>query len=177
MSEKYLPSCITDIKTIKTMLSVASKTPDGCFVEVGVYKGGTASYLTELAEMQNRKIFLYDTFTGIPCRDVMDVHQIGDFGDTSFEAVRDALPYAKVVQGLFPDSAVKMPKIAFVHIDVDQYKSYIDCINYFKPKMVKGGIMWFDDYELPGGKQAIEELIGCENLIFDGGHERSYTVF
>jgi hypothetical protein len=54
MSEKYLPSCITDIKTIKTLLSVASKTPDGCFVEVGVYKGGTASYLTELAEMQNR---------------------------------------------------------------------------------------------------------------------------
>ena len=93
--------------------------------------------------MQNRKIFLYDTFTGIPCRDVMDVHQIGDFGDTSFEAVRDALPYAKVVQGLFPDSAVKMPKIAFVHIDVDQYKSYIDCINYFKPNWFKFIIYYF----------------------------------
>ena len=155
----YLPSCIADSNVFTEICQVAGETPTGCFVEVGVYQGGTASYLTELAEKQGRKIFLYDTFTGIPFKEDYEKHNVGDFSDTSYEAVKNALPYAKVVQGLFPESAIRMPKCAFVHLDVDQYKSYIDCINYFKPKMVEGGVMWFDDYELAGAKKAIDELI------------------
>jgi hypothetical protein len=71
-----------------------------------------------------------------------------------------------------------MPEVAFLHIDVDQYKSYGDCINYFKPKMAKGGIMWFDDYELLGAQNAINELINKEKLVFANSHTgRCYTVF
>ena len=174
----YLPSAVGSMSIINALVKRASETPEGCFVEVGVWKGGTASYLTELAEKQGREIYLYDTFTGIPFAEDYEKHKPGDFSDTSFEAVRDALPYAKVVQGLFPDSAIEMPDVAFVHIDVDQYKSYIDCINYFKPKMVKGGVMWFDDYELEGARRAIKELIGDDNLIFsDCGFQRCYAIF
>ena len=172
----YLPSAIGDKGIIKELIKIASKSPAGCFVEVGVYKGGTASYLTELAEKQGREIYLYDTFTGIPFKEDYEVCNVGNFGDTSFESVRDALPYAKVTQGIFPESAIEMPSVAFVHLDVDQYKSYVDCINYFKPKMVPGGIMWFDDYALSGAKKAVDELIGAENLI-DVGWERTYVVF
>jgi len=174
----YLPSAIGDRRIIEELVKTASKTPDGCFVEVGVYKGGSASYLTELAESQKREIYLYDTFTGIPFREDYEQHQVGDFNDTSYEAVKNALPYAKVIQGIFPESAIEMPKVAFVHLDVDQYKSYVDCINYFKPRMVPGGIMWFDDYALSGAKKAVDELIGVENLILaDCGCERNYAVF
>ena len=172
----YLPSAVGDIRIIKELVATASNVPEGCFVEVGVYKGGTASYLTELAQKQNREIYLYDTFTGIPFREDYEKHKVGDFGDTSFEAVRDALPYAKVVQGIFPESAVEMPSIAFAHIDVDQYKSYIDCINYLKPMMVKGGIMWFDDYELEGAKRAITELFGSQITFAKCGYQRCYVI-
>jgi predicted O-methyltransferase YrrM len=174
----YLPSLIHDKRVLTEMVEVAGNTPDGAIAEVGVYQGGSASYLTELAEKQGRQIFLYDTFEGMPVSGIFDKHPVGDFADTSYEVVRDALPYATVVKGFFPDSVVPMPDLAFVHIDVDQYQCYVDCINYFRPRMVKGGIMWFDDYELKGAQMAVDELIGKENTIAAKcGHHKRYTIF
>jgi hypothetical protein len=174
----YLPSAIGGMEIIYELIAVAENSPLGCFVEVGVYKGGSASHLTELAENQKREIYLYDTFTGIPFKEDYEKHDVGDFSDTSYEYVKSALPYANVIKGIFPESAIEMPEVAFLHIDVDQYKSYVDCINYFKPKMAKGGIMWFDDYELLGAQNAINELINKEKLVFANSHTgRCYTVF
>jgi O-methyltransferase len=174
----YLPSAIGAESTLLELAKTAKDTPEGCFVEVGVYKGGSASYLTELAEQQSRKIFLYDTFEGMPFQGEYDGHAVGEFSDTSFDAVKSALPYAIVTQGIFPDSAIEMPKIAFAHIDVDQYKSYIDCINYLSPLMVSGGIMWFDDYELEGARRAVDELIGVDKIISaSSGYGRKYYIF
>lgn len=174
----YLPSAIGDRNVFTELVEVAGSAPEGCIVEVGVYKGGSASYLTELAEKQGRQIFLYDTFTGIPFQSEYDKHAVGDFNDTSYEAVKAALPYATVTQGLFPASAIPMPKIAFAHIDVDQYQSYLDCIRFLSPMMVSGGVMWFDDYELDGGKKAVDELIGEAKLIAAKcGHKKKYTIF
>ena len=163
---------------INALVKKAKSVPKGCFVEVGVYKGGTASRLTEIAEQEKRKIFLYDTFEGIPYKDELDSHPVGDFGDSDYETVKNNLTYAKVVKGIFPDSAVKMPKIAFVHIDVDQYKSYKDCIEYLSPMMVKGGVMWFDDYTLVGARTAILEKFRAEQLVpAPCGHDIYYVVF
>jgi hypothetical protein len=174
----YLQSANGDSRILVELAATARETPAGCFVEVGVWKGGSASYLTEVAKQQNREIFLYDTFTGIPFAENYEVHKVGDFNDTSYEQVKAALPYAKVIQGIFPESAIEMPPIAFAHIDVDQYKSYIDCINYLGPRMVDGGIMWFDDYVLSGAKKAVDELIGTKNLVFAKcGHKKVYTIF
>lgn len=115
----------------------------------------------------------------MPYADDIDYHKVGDFSDdVDYASIKNALPYAQVIQGIFPESMVEMPKIAFAHIDVDQYKSYIDCINTLSPLMVKGGIMWFDDYELAGAKKAIDELIDTNNLIFaECGHKRAYVKF
>lgn len=153
-----LPSLV-GADVILEMISVAQECPDGCFVEVGVYKGGTAWYLDQLARKQRRLLFLYDTFSGIPYKDEVDNHNVGDFADTSFEAVRDALPYSTVVKGVFPESAVAMPPIAFVHLDCDQYRSIKESVAYLKPLMMTGGVIWFDDYGcLPGATKAVDEL-------------------
>lgn len=130
---------------INELINKARTAPEGCFVEVGVYKGGTAYHLSNLAEEQNRQIFLYDTFEGIPYTSEMDYHKVGDFNDTDYQTVKNAIPYATVVKGLFPESAIEMPPIAFLHLDCDQYKSVIDSVNYLLPKMVPRGIIWFDD--------------------------------
>lgn len=167
-----LPSAVPDY-IITDLVGVASKAPQGNFVEVGVYQGGTAWHLTNLAKEQNRKIYLYDTFEGIPFSGELDYHKVGDFSDTDYEKVRDALPYATVVKGIFPESAVEMDNIAFVHLDCDQYQSVIDSIAYLKPKLVKGAIIWFDDavgdknyVGTPGGVNgadfAMRELYGTD---------------
>ena len=146
---------------IECLIDTASKTSPGCFVEVGVYKGGTAWHLAKLAEQQGREIFLFDTFTGIPYKGEFDPVTVGTFNETSFEEVKNAIPYAKVVQGIFPQSAkdMQLPKVAFAHLDCDQYQSIKEAVQFLKPLMVPGGVMWFDDYEcgLEGANKAVNE--------------------
>ncbi len=155
------PESIVGPHVIECLIETASGTPQGCFVEVGVYKGGTAWHLAKLAEDQGREIYLFDTFTGIPYKEPFDPITPGTFNDTSFEEVQKAIPYAKIIQGIFPQSsaAITLPEIAFVHLDCDQYQSIKEAAVFLTPHMVKGGIMWFDDYGcLEGANMAVNEL-------------------
>lgn len=145
--------------TALNLAELASTMPDGCFVEVGVYRGGSAQYLLHVATEQGRQLFAYDTFTGLPVKGPLDPMNIGDFGDTDYEFVKKLLPVAFVVKGYFPTSAVAMPPVAFAHIDCDQYQCVKEAAQYLEPLMVKGGVMWFDDYGcLPGADAAVNEL-------------------
>lgn len=86
---------------------------------------------------------------------------VGDFSDTSLEEVQESIPYAKITKGIFPQSAesLDLPGVAFVHLDCDQYQSIKEAALFLSPRMVKGGIMWFDDYGcLEGANRAVNEL-------------------
>ena len=120
--------------------------PEGSFVEVGVYQGGSAKILYSISQRQGRKLFLYDTFTGMPFKGEFDTHDMGMFADCSADEIRTAMPQAIVIPGVFPQSLVEMPSIAFVHADADQYQSTVDIIKVLSPLMVKDGMMLFDDY-------------------------------
>jgi O-methyltransferase len=153
---------------LEGIAETAKRSLPGCFIEVGVYQGGTGWLLAQIAEMQGREIYLYDTFTGIPYTDHEkgDIHNVGDFGDTNVEVVRAAIPYAHVIQGIFPQSAVEMGPIAFVHLDCDQYQSYKDSFEYLLPKCQSGTILWFDDFGcLTGADKAVLETFPVEKLI------------
>ncbi len=139
----------------------------GDVAEVGVFKGGTARLLAEEVEVQNKTLHLFDTFLGMPpadpCRDIV---REGDFKDTSLEDVKAYLSDFEDIyyyQGLFPVSAKPVENLRFslVHIDVDMYKSVLDCCDFFYPRIEKGGIMIFDDYgqlTCPGAKMAVDEF-------------------
>ena len=145
-------------QAIEDMCGHAAQAPSGCFVEFGVYRGGSAIKLAEVARLQGRALYLYDTFTGIPLADEIDSHVVGDFFDTSVESVRQAIPDAIVVQGIFPESIIDMPPIAFVHVDADQYRSVKAACEIFPPLMVDNGVMVFDDYGcLDGATKAVHE--------------------
>jgi predicted O-methyltransferase YrrM len=153
-------------ETLSALVEKAASTPPGPFVEVGVFQGGSAWYLAKLAQEQGREIWLYDTFSGIPYSGPHDSHKIGDFSQCSYDEVREAIPYAKVVQGIYPASAYgarwgPTAPISFVHMDCDQEKAYKDSIDYLIPKMAKGGVMWFDDAPcLPGATKVCREYFG-----------------
>jgi len=136
----------------------------GDIVEIGVFKGGTARLLAESS--QNKNIHLFDTFAGIPHSDPQrDIVRKGDFKDTSLESVKAFLGDFKNIyfyQGLFPETAKSLGglKFSLAHIDVDIYKSVLDCCAFFYPRMEKGGVMIFDDYGhpcCPGAKAAVDE--------------------
>ncbi len=137
----------------------------GSLAEVGVYKGGTAKLIAKTAG--SKTIYLFDTFSGMPDTDpAKDIHRKGDFNNTSLESVQNYLQDCDNVvfyPGLFPLTAKPVEKEEFclVHLDVDIYQSYIDCCEFFYPKLVKAGIMVFDDYgatSCPGAKLAVDEF-------------------
>lgn len=150
---------------IEELIGHASQAPPGAFLEVGVFQGGTAWHLAKLAAAQGRELYLFDTFTGIPYSSPIDSHKVGDFGGVDLAAIRAMFPGAHIVPGIFPASACDLPRLAFVHLDCDQYQSVKEAAVYLRPLMVKGGLMWFDDSPcLESAKLATAELFG-ERLV------------
>jgi len=139
----------------------------GDVAEVGVYKGGTARLLAKSFEAMGKHVHLFDTFSGMPPADPrIDLHREGDFCDTSLESVKAYLQDCKNVrfwQGVFPITSkpIENATFCFVHVDVDIYKSVMDCCRFFYPRLERGGIIIFDDYgfsSCPGAKKAVDEF-------------------
>jgi len=155
------PASLLSTDSLIDLCELAMVAPAGAIVEIGVYKGGSAWHLAQVARRQGRKLFLYDTFTGIPYQDPVDLHRPGDFGDTNSGLVRAAIPDAEVIEGLFPDSLVPMGPVAFVHADCDQYAAVKAICETLPPLMVEGGLIVFDDYAaLEGARKAVDEVFG-----------------
>lgn len=154
------PSEILPVQ-LEAMCELARATPPGPFVEVGVYKGGSAWHLMNIAKETERPVHLFDTFTGIPVQDDIDNHKIGDFNDVDLLEVRKAIPNAWFHVGLFPGTfrrTLFYDGIAFAHIDCDQYQSVKDCIEHLWPIIVSGGVMLFDDFDCTRGcTKAVKE--------------------
>lgn len=170
------PSSLVSDNGILGLLGVARECPDGCFVEVGVYKGGVAWHLNELARIQGRELHLYDTFTGIPVKAPIDRHNVGDFSDAVLDDVRDAIPGAHFHVGIVDQETIAPERIAFIHVDCDQYESYKAVISQFWPNVVSGGAMLFDDYgHCDGARVAVDEHF-IDLRWTTGADSRPYVV-
>lgn len=165
-------------QTIEQLLACARATPaGGCFVEIGVFQGGSAMHLYRLALEQGRKLYLYDTFDGMPYHEPgLDSHPLGDFANTDIDRVMRLCPAAIITAGVFPDSAIPMEPIAFAHIDVDNYRCVKESARYLRHGMLEGGVMWFDDSPcLAGAAKATHEIFGEALKLSSSGQH--YVTF
>jgi len=161
-----------------SLVETALSTPPGCWVEVGVYQGGSALRL--YPHRGGRILHLFDTFQGIPiCEPLQgDSHLPGAFSGAHALSTLDRLmPEAHFHIGVFPQTLPDdLVRIAFVHVDCDQYRCVLDCIYHLWPRMVVGGIMWFDDYSfLSGAKKAVLEHFS-ESQLQAGPDGRIYVI-
>lgn len=176
-SKSNAPPSLVGEFHLNEMIARAEATPPGCFVEVGVYKGGSAWRLWQVTQAQGRMLYLYDTFEGIPHQAPIDSHSVGDFKDVEYREVYDLFAGAVVVRGIFPASAIDMPPIAFAHLDCDQYQSVLESAIYLQSRMVSGGVMWFDDSPcLAGAHRAVREIF-ANRVHLSSDHGKHYVVF
>ncbi len=142
---------------------------EGDFVECGVYRGGTARLLRRVLDEKpaGRRLHLFDTFLGMPDTDRQrDKHKAHDFADTSLDAVSAFVGRASHIcyhPGRIPETFrnAQESHFAFSHIDVDIYRSVLDCCLFIYPRTPPGGIIIFDDYgfaSCPGARQAVDEF-------------------
>lgn len=153
---------------------------DGDVAEVGVWKGGSAKWLCHL--FPERKVYLFDTFTGMPAPEAIDGHRQGDFGDTSLVSVRNYLrdcPNAVIVPGVFPHTLPELGPLVLVHVDCDLHSSTQAAINRLWPLLPSGGVMVFDDYKsymCAGATQAIDDFAEREGVTLEGSAPHEAVV-
>jgi len=139
----------------------------GDFVECGVYKGGTA-YIIANAISDDTVLHLFDTFDGMPelANNDPAPEKSGDYKSNFDDVVSFLSGFNNICfyRGVMPETfkTVNVPKVSFLHVDVDLYASTRDVFGFFYDKMVIGGVILCDDYGFPGyadaAKRAVDEF-------------------
>jgi hypothetical protein len=166
---------------------------EGDIVECGVWRGGSimAAALTLLANHEtHRRLYLFDTFEGMPQPTDKDVDVYGrraaqDFGPgrrgrqnsilaMTQDAVRSnvalvAYPPDRIhfVQGRVESTIPKgaPDQIALLRLDTDWYESTRHELAHLFPRLVKGGVLIIDDYgHWQGAKRAVDEYFTEEKV-------------
>jgi O-methyltransferase len=141
----------------------------GDFAECGVYKGGTALLLARLLKGTSKKLYLFDSFEGLPQSSVAEDQWFkpGSYRPDSVDAVREVLSafsaFTDIRPGWIPETfhGLESNRYAFAHLDVDLYQSTMDCCDYFYPRLAPGGVLVFDEYAFAaarGEKDAVDEF-------------------
>jgi|TARA_B100000073_G_scaffold329301_1_gene316724 predicted O-methyltransferase YrrM len=139
---------------------------DGDVAEFGVANGATTIFLSLLCP--EKTIYAFDTFDGFS--------SLGDefFKTANDNSWSDDIPYWRdwghdfdwertmgrleniynvvIKKGIFPDTTKGMEdkKFSLVHIDVDIYESTKVGLEYFWNRMVDGGMILVDDFDITG---------------------------
>ena len=165
--------------------SVNSNNIQGDFVECGVLNGGSAGILGGilLESNMNRKMWLFDSFEGLPEPSEADIDSHGEKGKKglftgSEEKVRELIfdklkmsdKRVEIVKGWYektvPETEKRIDKIAVLHMDCDFYESVKICMNSLFDKIQSGGYLVIDDYgRWKGCKKAIDEFFMQRNII------------
>lgn len=153
---------------------------DGEIAECGVYRGATLIPLAVYVTQQGIKksIHGFDSFEGFDHSIVADMRlggadieckQPGGMNETSYELVAGKirtfrLKNVQLHKGFFADSLQECSHLSFsfVHLDCDAYNAYLECMKFFYPRLVRGGIILLDEYNdppWPGCNKAVDEYL------------------
>ena len=145
---------------------------DGDLAECGCYEGVSAWFMAN--ELPSVHLHLFDSFAGLS--EPAGEDQAHSDSYFSWNAGDLCAPESKVrenlatfnsitiYKGWIPERFHEVQDLKFrlVHIDVDLYQPTKDSIEFFFPRMSKGGVMIFDDYGMtscPGAYKAVEDYM------------------
>lgn len=166
----------------------------GDVIECGVYRGGSLLRLSRTVAQHapEKKVIGYDSFEGFPEGLVGRV----DLGFMRFlwrvrkkfrmcadtpERLRRIFTLfevdGEIVKGRFSDTLdrSKSVPICFIHLDVDIYASYMECLIRLYGSLVPGGVVVFDDYnspKWPGARKAVDEFFASRPETVQYCHDR-----
>jgi O-methyltransferase len=178
------------VSLVRAVRHIVKNNIAGAFVECGVYRGGNIEVMIRTLQtlgVDDRDIFLYDTFAGMPRPDVVDDAGLDNEMKQTWEAhrneadgnagsnwmragidlVRERLaplgyPLNRLhfVKGLVEDTipSVVPQAIALLRLDTDFYSSTKHELVHLYPLLAHGGVLIIDDYgAMPGCRRAVDE--------------------
>lgn len=144
----------------------------GDVVEFGCYVGTTSVYLAKELQQTNKKLFVYDSFAGLPPKHMQDESpagtqfQEGELLATKRQFIenmkRANVPMPVIKKAWFSDlGEADVPhSIALAFLDGDYYASVRDPLQLITPFLAAGATVIVDDYAneaLPGAAIATNE--------------------
>tara|TARA_B100001057_G_scaffold339132_1_gene339920 strand:- start:489 stop:1265 length:777 start_codon:yes stop_codon:yes gene_type:complete len=158
------------------------------FVEAGCWFGHSSYIIASIIKKSSKKninFHIFDSFEGLSevtesDRDLSkldknDVLKIrSQFKSNEVFVKKEVLgnfDFVKIYKGWIPEkfNLVEDKKFSFVHIDVDLYKPTLDTLEFFYPKLSKGGIILCDDYNskgFDGAKEACDKYFRDKDYSF-----------
>lgn len=158
----------------KLLFDTVQNNVPGDFIETGVWRGGAcifAASILKLLKQTDRKVWVCDSFAGLPKPDPKypvdnnDIHHTFSQLIVSLEEVQHNFrvfnlldDQVKFVKGWFCDT---LPTInttfSVIRLDGDMYSSTIEALNVLYPKLSPGGYCIIDDYCLVGARTATDD--------------------
>jgi hypothetical protein len=157
----------------------------GDICEFGVAQGATSRLLAaEIMPLQDRRLWLFDSFEGLPAPTSEDklIHDIFNLGSMEKYQGTMASPESKVLDKLgligFPLERTKIKKgwvkdtisigdlpseIAFAYVDFDFYDPIKDALAFIDQHMPSGGRIVVDDYGFfsAGAQLAVDQFVAA----------------
>jgi len=172
----------------------------GDIVECGVGWGRSLFLLSVLSGLfdTQRHIYGFDSFQGFPEPTIEDEPERYNIKKGRYSTNKDGViryllnsgieydfidDNITLIEGFFSESLTRYngDEIALLHLDVDLYQSYKETLVFFYPKVVRGGVIVFDEYHkierFSGAKDAIDEFfLGKENILRSTIIDRYYVI-
>ena len=138
------------------------KSRKGDIIECGCWKGGGTVILSIICDKVNRKLFVADSFEGIPADDnsgnhfythlsVMGFYRKGMYDGTLPEVEENIRNFGKIkvcrfIKGFYKDSLKNFSKpLVFAFLDIDLRSSFEDSVRYIWPNLLNESYLYTDD--------------------------------
>ncbi len=140
----------------------------GSVAELGVARGNFARVIN--AVFPDKILHLFDTFDSFPHKDIVIDIERGytkikqdAYAGIDITALLKQMPYPKqcvIHQGYFPDTThgLENEQYCFVSVDCDLYNPIKAGLEYFYPRMAKGGCIFVHDYRSKYFRGVIEAV-------------------
>ncbi|HVX49085.1 MAG TPA: TylF/MycF/NovP-related O-methyltransferase [Chitinophagaceae bacterium] len=177
--ERTIPKTYFDYVRLSTLEMVSSQIKEqnipGSIAEVGVFRGDFAKFINQY--FPDRTFYLFDTFEGFDDRDIATEKNNAfsegdqDFSNTSVEIVLKKMPNPGVClpkKGYFPETAKDInDRFVFVSLDTDLFAPIYEGLNFFYPRLVKGGYIFVHDFNndaYKGARKAVEQFCAEQHV-------------
>jgi len=161
---------------VRELKRVITKDIPGDITEFGCYLGTTSVFLANTLKLNNsnKKLYVYDSFAGLPEKTKQDMSPLGDnFKPGELLAskkqfikniIQAGVPMPIIKKAWFSDlTASDVPKkISFAFLDGDYYSSIVDPLKLIEKYLSPGTTIVIDDYSnaaLPGVAKAVDEWL------------------
>ena len=182
-------SLLESLKILKALNDTNNLKGDIC--EFGVAQGKTSKLMAYIIKDSEKKIYLYDSFQGLPKaskKDILkdDIFNLGKIENyegkmshaetkviNELKSIKIDLKKVIINKGYFNKENLnkyKFPElVSFAYIDFDYYQPTLDVLNVLKDKLSLRSIIIVDDYDFfsTGAKTAVDEWLTINKINFE----------